>query len=180
MKGFCPSFVTVHGRQIRKRQTVTENADWPVLDEPQRISIDGPFNILITGIGGTGILTVGSILGMAANIEHKGVSVLNQTGLAQKFGAVTGHIRIAEFQQQIHSVRIPAGEAHLLLGADLVFSAADDALANLNRDHSHAVINSYLSPTRIKNMRTVICTWLPGYASSSRTSNDSRHLRHCH
>ena len=84
---------------------------------------------------------------MAAHIEQRGVSVLNQTGLAQKFGAVTGHVRIAENQQDIHSVRIPSGEAQLILGADLVVSAADDALAKLNREHSHAVINNHLSPT---------------------------------
>jgi len=147
VRGFCPSFVTVHGGQLRKPQSISSAGDWAEPGEPQRISIDGPFNILVTGIGGTGILTVGSILGMAAHIEHKGASVLNQTGLAQKFGAVTGHVRIAEDQQQIHSVRIPAGEAHVLLGADLVVSAADDALAKLNRSHSHAVINSHLSPT---------------------------------
>ena len=147
VKGFCPSFVTVHGGQLRKPRTTTQSSDWPALAEPRRLSIDGPFNILITGIGGTGILTVGSILGMAAHIEQKGTSVLNQTGLAQKFGAVTGHVRIADRQRQIHSVRIPAGEAHLLLGADLVVSAADDALAKLNREHSHAVINSHLSAT---------------------------------
>jgi indolepyruvate ferredoxin oxidoreductase len=147
VRGFCPSFVTVHGGQLRKRQPTADTSNWAEPGEPKRVSIDGPFNILITGIGGTGILTVGSILGMAAHIEHKGASVLNQTGLAQKFGAVTGHVRIAEDQQQIHSVRIPAGEAHLLLGADLVVSAADDALAKLNRNHSHAVINSHLAPT---------------------------------
>ena len=84
---------------------------------------------------------------MAAHIEQKGVSVLNQTGLAQKFGAVTGHVRVADTQQQIHAVRIPAGEAHLLLGADLVVSAADEALSKLNREHSRAVVNSHLSPT---------------------------------
>ncbi len=147
VRGFCPSFVTVHGGQLRKRQPTAETAHWTDPGEPERISVDGSFNILITGIGGTGILTVGSILGMAAHIEQKGTSVLNQTGLAQKLGAVTGHVRIAENQQQIHSVRIPAGEAHLLLGADLVVSASDDALAKLNRDHSHAVVNSHLSPT---------------------------------
>jgi indolepyruvate ferredoxin oxidoreductase len=147
VRGFCPSFVTVHGGQLRKPQAISNTSAWTEPGEPQRITIDGPFNILITGIGGTGILTVGSILGMAAHIEQKGTSVLNQTGLAQKFGAVTGHVRIAENQQQLHSVRIPAGEAHLLLGADLVVAAADDALAKLNRDHSHAVINSHLSPT---------------------------------
>ncbi|MDH3635503.1 MAG: indolepyruvate ferredoxin oxidoreductase family protein [Gammaproteobacteria bacterium] len=147
VRGFCPSFVTVHGGQLRKRQAMAETTGWPAPEEPQRISIDGPFNILITGIGGTGILTVGSVMGMAAHIEQKGVSVLNQTGLAQKFGAVTGHVRVADYQHQIYSVRIPAGEAHLLLGADLVVSAADDALAKLNRKHSYAVINSHLSPT---------------------------------
>jgi indolepyruvate ferredoxin oxidoreductase len=137
----------VHGGQLRKRKAITGEDHWDEPAEPLRIDVDGPFNILITGIGGTGILTVGSVLGMAAHIEHKGVSVLNQTGLAQKFGAVTGHVRVAADQQSIHAVRIPAGEAHLLLGADLVVSAADDALSKLNRDHSHAVINSYLSPT---------------------------------
>jgi indolepyruvate ferredoxin oxidoreductase len=147
VRGFCPSFVTVHGGQLRKPQAISSTSDWVEPGEPRRIAIDGPFNILITGIGGTGILTVGSVLGMAAHIENKGASVLNQTGLAQKFGAVTGHVRIAEEQDQIYSVRIPAGEAHLLLGADLVVSAADDALAKLNREHSHAVINSHLSPT---------------------------------
>ena len=147
VRGFCPSFVTVHGGQLRKRQAMTATTGWAAPEEPQRISIDGPFNILITGIGGTGILTVGSVLGMAAHVEQKGVSVLNQTGLAQKFGAVTGHVRVADDQHQIYSVRIPAGEAHLLLGADLVVSAADDALAKLNRKHSYAVINSHLSPT---------------------------------
>lgn len=147
VRGFCPSFVTVHGGQLRKPQAISSSSVWTEPGEPQRISIDGPFNILITGIGGTGVLTVGAILGMAAHIEQKGTSVLNQTGLAQKFGAVTGHVRIAENQRQLHSVRIPAGEAHLLLGADLVVSAADDALAKLNREHSHAVINSHLSPT---------------------------------
>ncbi len=147
VKGFCPSFVSVHGGQLRKPRALAQSKTWTEPAEPQRLSIDGPFNILITGIGGTGILTVGSILGMAAHIQHKGTSVLNQTGLAQKFGAVTGHVRIAERQRDIHSVRIPAGEAHLLIGADLVVSAADDALAKLNREHSHAVINSHLSAT---------------------------------
>jgi len=151
VRGFCPSFVSVHGGQLRKHQAILQTGDqasaWPEPAEPQRVEVDGPFNILITGIGGTGILTVGSVLGMAAHIEHRGVSVLNQTGLAQKFGAVTAHVRVAETQAAIHAMRIPAGEAHLLLGADLVVSAGDDALSKLNREHSHAVVNQYLSPT---------------------------------
>ena len=147
IRGFCPSFVTVHGGQLRKHQPHQQGPGWGDPEEPKRVDVDGPFNILITGIGGTGILTVGAVLGMAAHIEHKGVSVLNQTGLAQKFGAVTGHVRIADMQANIHAMRIPAGEAHLLLGADLVVSAGDDALSKLNREHSYAVVNHYLSPT---------------------------------
>jgi len=147
VRGFCPSFVSVHGGQLRKHQASAQGSAWPAPTEPQRVQVDGPFNILITGIGGTGILTVGSILGMAAHIEHLGVSVLNQTGLAQKFGSVTAHVRVAGNQAAIHAMRIPAGEAHLLLGADLVVSAGDDALSKLNREHSHAVVNQHLSPT---------------------------------
>jgi len=147
VRGFCPSFVTVHGGQLRKHQAISPTGVWAEPDEPQRIEVDGPFNILITGIGGTGILTVGSVLGMAAHIENKGVSVLNQTGLAQKFGAVTGHLRISARQADINAMRIPAGEAHLLLGADLTVSAGDDALAKLNREHSYAVINHTQSST---------------------------------
>jgi len=147
IRGFCPSFVTVHGGQLRKPKPRGADTGWSDPGEPARLATDNPFNILITGIGGTGILTVGAVLGMAAHIEHRGVSVLNQTGLAQKFGAVTGHVRIADRQASIHAMRIPAGEAHLLLGADLVVSAGDDALSRLNRDHSHAVVNQYLSPT---------------------------------
>ncbi|MDJ0776981.1 MAG: indolepyruvate ferredoxin oxidoreductase family protein [Gammaproteobacteria bacterium] len=147
IRGFCPSFVTVHGGRLRKRRPVDGESAFAAPPEPERIELDDPFNILITGIGGTGILTVAAVLGMAAHVEGKGVSVLNQTGLAQKFGAVTGHVRIAATQAQIHAMRIPAGEAHLLLGADLAVSASDDALAKLNRESSHAVVNSHLSPT---------------------------------
>ena len=147
VRGFCPSFVSVHGGQLRKQKPTASSENWQEPAEPERIDVDGPFNILITGIGGTGTLTVGSVLGMAAHIEQKGVSVLNQTGLAQKFGAVTGHVRIADRQASINAMRIPAGEAHLLVGADLVVSAANEALSKLNPEHSHAVINSHLSPT---------------------------------
>ena len=147
LRGFCPSFVTVHGGALRKKTGVEDGGQWAALPAPQRQPIDDTYSILITGIGGTGILTVGAVLGMAAHIEDKGVSVLNQTGLAQKFGAVTGHVRLANRQREIYSVRIPSGEANLVLGADLVVSAANDALAKLNRETSHAVINSHLSPT---------------------------------
>ena len=147
VKGFCPSFVSVHGGQLRKHQPDSRDGDWPDPVEPRRVGVDDPFNILITGIGGTGILTIGAVLGMAAHIEEKGTSVLNQTGLAQKFGAVTAHVRIAANQAAIHAMRIPAGEAQLMLGADLVVSSGDDALSKLNAEHSWVVVNNHLSPT---------------------------------
>lgn len=147
VKGFCPSFVTVHGGQLKKNTAMADEDDWPELPLPTLPTIDVPYNIMVAGIGGTGVLTVGSVLGMAAHIAEKGTSVLTQTGLAQKFGSVTSHVRIANHQSDIHGVRIPAGDAHLLLGADLVVSTSNEALAKVNKEFSSAVINSHESPT---------------------------------
>jgi indolepyruvate ferredoxin oxidoreductase len=147
VKGFCPSFVTVHGGQLKKATAMVDEDDWPELPLPTLPTIDVPYNIMVAGIGGAGVLTVGSVLGMAAHIAEKGTSVLTQTGLAQKFGSVTSHVRIANQQSDIHGVRIPAGDAHLLLGADLVVSTSNEALAKVNREFSSAVINSHESPT---------------------------------
>ena len=146
-KGFCPSFVTVAGSTAGNHRARNSLAGFPELPEPEHPKLDQPWNILVTGVGGTGVLTVTSVLSMAAHLEDKGVATLNQTGLAQKFGAVTGHLRIARQQSDIHAVRIPAGDADLLIGCDLVVSAGDDALAKLNADRSQAVINDTLSPT---------------------------------
>jgi indolepyruvate ferredoxin oxidoreductase len=147
VKGFCPSFVTVHGGQLKKNTAIADEDGWSELPLPTLPIIDVPYNIMVAGIGGTGVLTVGSVLGMAAHIAEKGTSVLTQTGLAQKFGSVTSHVRIANHQSDIHGVRIPAGDAHLLLGTDLVVSASNEALAKVNREFSSAVINSHESPT---------------------------------
>lgn len=145
--GFCPSFVTVHGGQLRKqRSSVTQTVEIS-LPEPKLPELDKPWNVVMTGIGGTGVLTISSILGMAAHLEGKGCSVLNLTGLAQKFGAVVSHVRIGQQQTDIHAVRVPAGDAHVLLGCDLVVAAGEEALAKVNRDLSYAIINDYESPT---------------------------------
>ncbi len=149
IKGFCPSFVTVSGGQLKKRKsalTLTDGA-FEALPEPAIPALTQPWNTVVTGIGGTGVLTVGSIIGMAAHIEGKGCATLNQTGLAQKFGAVVCHVRIAKKQQNINAVRIPAGEADLLLGCDLVVSSGVEAMAKVSNDRSHAVINATEVPT---------------------------------
>lgn len=147
VEGFCPSFVTVHGGQLRKPSLPTQAHAFVQLPEPHLPSLDKPFNILLPGVGGTGVTTVGAMLGYAANLEGKGCSVLDQAGLAQKFGPVVSHIRIAARQQDLFAVRIAAGEAHLLLGCDLLVASGPDAIAKLNPTFSHAVVNSQQTPT---------------------------------
>ncbi|HXH02130.1 MAG TPA: indolepyruvate ferredoxin oxidoreductase family protein [Candidatus Competibacteraceae bacterium] len=144
IKGFCPSFVTVHGGRLRKNKAAA-SAPISELPEPTLPAIDQPYDIFITGVGGTGVVTIGALLGMASHIEGKGVSVLDMTGLAQKYGAVVSHVRIAPKPEAIHAVRIAAGNARLLLGCDLVVAASNDALSKLNPETSQAVVNIHQS-----------------------------------
>ncbi len=147
VEGFCPSFVTVHGGGLRKPEAVGANALFISLPEPRQPSLERPWNILLPGVGGSGVTTVGALLGMAAHLEGKGCSVLDQAGLAQKFGPVITHIRVAAKQDDIFAVRIAAGETDLLLGCDLVVAASEEALAKLNENIAHAVINSHEAAT---------------------------------
>lgn len=143
VNGFCPSFIAVEG-DLRKPEPAAglqENS----LEHPALPELDQPWNVVIAGIGGTGVLTVTSVLSMAAHLEGKGVSTMNQTGLAQKFGPVVSHLRIAERQKQIHAVRIPAGDADLVLGIDLMVAASDDSLAKMQKERSYAVVNDSLT-----------------------------------
>ncbi len=147
LEGFCPSFVTVHGGSLRKPEAVGLSALFIALPEPKQPVLNRPWNILLPGVGGSGVTTVGALLGMAAHIEGKGCTVLDQAGLAQKFGPVITHIRIAARQSDIYAVRIAAGETDLLLGCDLVVSSSEEALAKLNDKIAHAVINSHEAAT---------------------------------
>ncbi|MCC5869469.1 MAG: indolepyruvate ferredoxin oxidoreductase family protein [Gammaproteobacteria bacterium] len=143
VEGFCPSFVTVHGGALRK----AERTDAPMPDielpEPVLPTLSRPWNIVIAGIGGTGVVTVSNLLGMAAHLEHHGATVLDQTGLAQKFGAVTSHVRIAAKPADIHAVRVAAGSTDLLLGCDIAVAAGDEVLGKLDATRSAAVINAH-------------------------------------
>ena len=143
IRGFCPSFVTVKGGKLRKPAGLNTSFPAVALPEPTRCTPDSAYNILLTGVGGTGVVTVSALLGMAAHIEGKGVGVLDQIGLAQKFGAVMSHIRIAETQEEIHTVRIPAGETDLLIGFDLMVGASEEALGKLDGARSFAIINNH-------------------------------------
>ncbi len=141
VNGFCPSFVTIHGGKLRKSKAADPSQAFPDLPLPEQPATETPYGILITGVGGTGVVTIGALLGMAAHLEGKGCSVLDMTGLAQKFGAVVTHVRISDCPEDIYTVRIPAGGATLLLGCDLVVAASADSLAKLDGEHSHAVVN---------------------------------------
>jgi indolepyruvate ferredoxin oxidoreductase len=149
VEGFCPSFVTVHGGKPRKGQASKQGgvdaaarlADLPM---PAFASdLAQPWNILITGVGGTGVVTIGALIGMAGHLEGKGATVLDQTGLAQKGGAVTTHIRIARAPEQIHAVRIAAGEADLVLGCDMVVVNDYWALSKIRAGRSRVLLNTY-------------------------------------
>jgi indolepyruvate ferredoxin oxidoreductase len=143
LRGFCPSFVTVTGAGLKKSRVTLDAAGLTELPEPRPGAVEQPWNVVITGVGGTGVLTIASVLAMAAHLEGKGCATMNQTGLAQKFGAVVSHVRIGATQDSIKAVRIAAGDADLLLGCDLVVAAGDEAIAKLNVNRSHAVINDF-------------------------------------
>jgi indolepyruvate ferredoxin oxidoreductase len=145
--GFCPSFVTLEGATIRRSKATAGAAEMAGLPEPALPPVEPPYSIFVTGIGGTGVVTIGALLGMAAHLEGKGCSVLDQTGLAQKFGAVTSHVRIGRRPEDLHAVRISAGRAHLLLGCDLVVSSSFDGLAKLDPEMTRAVVNTHESFT---------------------------------
>ncbi len=116
------------------------------LPEPALPGCVEPYGILVTGIGGTGIITIGALLGMAAHLEAKGVTVLDSTGLAQKNGAVASHVRIAERAEDLHATRIGAGAVRLLLGCDMVTAAAPESLATIDQGASRAVVNGDVTP----------------------------------
>ncbi|MGZ3291236.1 MAG: indolepyruvate ferredoxin oxidoreductase family protein, partial [Xanthobacteraceae bacterium] len=141
VKGFCPSFVTVHGAKLKQGTGVALAYDPALLPEPTLPPLGQTYDIIITGVGGTGIVTIGGILGMAAHLEGKGVGVLDMAGLAQKGGAVYSHMRIAERPEDIHAIRIAAGAADLVLGGDIVVAGNKKVLAAVKHGKTEMVIN---------------------------------------
>ena len=143
LEGFCPSFVTVHGGKIRKAGATVDGGD-PldgVPDAAAAPSEDG-WACVITGVGGTGVVTIGAILGMAAHIEGKGCGMIDMAGLAQKGGAVFSHVRIAARPEDIAAIRVPAGKADLVLGCDLVVSGSRKVLASVRENETLFVANT--------------------------------------
>jgi indolepyruvate ferredoxin oxidoreductase len=152
VNGFCPSFVTVTGAtpHRNRRSSAGQSAidtRLASLPAPALPALDRPCDVLVTGIGGTGVVTISAVLGMAAHLEGKGVSVLDQTGLAQKNGAVASHVRIGATPADLHAVRIATGACDVLLGCDIVVAAAPSSMATYARGATAAVVNSHITPT---------------------------------
>jgi indolepyruvate ferredoxin oxidoreductase len=156
VKGFCPSFITVEGGQLKKPKKTaassaptskTPAAESNKLPQPTLPTTEKPFGILVTGIGGTGVVTVGQILAMAAHVEGKGCSVLDMSGLAQKGGPVMSHVRLADHPEDIHSTRVGTGAADVVIGCDVIVTASRDALSRMGEGRTHAAVNSTGAPT---------------------------------
>jgi indolepyruvate ferredoxin oxidoreductase len=147
VKGFCPSFVTItDGEPVRAATTLPAlTADSTPLPETEPLV--GVKNIVFTGIGGTGVTTVASILAMAAHVDGRAASVVDMTGLAQKGGAVFSHVRIGETETSTVGGRVPAASAHVLIACDLLVAAGPEALALYAKDRTVAVGNADFSPT---------------------------------
>jgi indolepyruvate ferredoxin oxidoreductase len=145
VNGFCPSFVTVHGGSVRKGKKVSAQDKLANLPAPPvRTDLSQPWNILITGVGGTGVVTIGALLGMAGHLEGRGSTVLDQTGLAQKGGAVTTpHPHRQDPRPTSTQVRIAAGEADLVLGCDMVVVNDYWALSKIRAERTQVVLNTY-------------------------------------
>ncbi|WP_299870011.1 indolepyruvate ferredoxin oxidoreductase family protein [uncultured Hoeflea sp.] len=145
IEGFCPSFVTVHGAKISKAdRTLLSAAADPLqgLPDPDIASLETGWASIIDGVGGTGVVTIGAILGMAAHLEGKGCGMIDMAGLAQKGGAVFSHVRIARTPADIHAIRISAGKADLVLGCDLVVSGSRKVLASVREGETAFLVNT--------------------------------------
>ncbi|MDF2143159.1 indolepyruvate ferredoxin oxidoreductase family protein [Paenirhodobacter sp. CAU 1674] len=141
LNGFCPSFVTVAGAKLRKAPA--RALDLPDLPEPALPTIQGTHNIVITGVGGTGVVTVGAVLAMAAHLDGKGAGMMEMAGLAQKGGAVHIHLRLANDPADISAIRVAVGEADCVIGGDLVVSAGSKTLGLMTTGRTGAVVNAH-------------------------------------
>ncbi|OIJ42949.1 indolepyruvate ferredoxin oxidoreductase family protein [Massilia timonae] len=143
VSGFCPSFVTVEGGGLKKpKKSSSAEAAPPSLPLPVIPSVETPYGILVAGVGGTGVVTVGQILAVAAHVEGKGAIVLDQSGLAQKGGPVMSHVRLAERQADLHSTRVGTGSADLVIGCDQIVTASRDALSRMGEGRTWAAVNA--------------------------------------
>jgi indolepyruvate ferredoxin oxidoreductase len=148
LKGFCPSFVTIEGGSLRRGKGIEAGEElFASLPQPEVASSEGVFGLLVTGIGGTGVVTIANLVGAAAQKEGRYTQALDLTGMAQKFGAVYCHLQIAPRIEDLRATRLSYGKADLLVGADLVVAASEEALSRLRRGSTRAIVNSHETVT---------------------------------
>ncbi|CAM5761380.1 indolepyruvate ferredoxin oxidoreductase family protein [Bosea minatitlanensis] len=145
VKGFCPSFVTVHGARPKKAEPMRLDAGALAagdIPEPAVPALDRSFAVIVTGVGGTGVVTIGAILGMAAHLEGKGCGMIDMAGLAQKGGAVFSHVKLAPRPEDIHAIRVAAGQADLVLGCDLTVTGSKKVLGAIRPAGGTVIVNT--------------------------------------
>ncbi|EAQ13549.1 indolepyruvate ferredoxin oxidoreductase [Maritimibacter alkaliphilus HTCC2654] len=145
LKGFCPSFIEVEGGTPRKK--AAPNITMPDMPDPVLPTIDGTWNMVVTGVGGTGVVTIGAVLAQAAHIDGKGAGMMEMAGLAQKGGAVAVHLRVGETPEAISAIRIATGELDALIGGELVVSADAKTLGLMSTGRTGGVVDSHETVT---------------------------------
>jgi indolepyruvate ferredoxin oxidoreductase len=148
-RGFCPSFVTVEGGQLRKPKKEARGnlAHLPPVPEPVLPACDSAYGIVVAGVGGTGVITIGQLLGMAAHLEGKGVVTQDSAGLAQKGGATWSHIQIAQTPSALHTTKVDIGKADLVIGCDAIVAAGKATQTVMQTGRTFAAVNSHGTPT---------------------------------
>jgi indolepyruvate ferredoxin oxidoreductase len=149
VKGFCPSFVTVEGGQLKKpkKQQTGDLATMPALPEPALPLAETAWGIVVGGVGGTGVITIGSLLGMAAHLEGRGVVTQDAGGLAQKGGATWSHIQIANRQEAIFTTKVDTAKADLVIACDSIVGATKYTLAVMQQGRTYVALNTHGTPT---------------------------------
>ena len=147
LKGFCPSFVSVQGGQLKKASARAASLPQGSLPEPERRALQGPWGIVVAGVGGTGVITIGQLLGMAAHIDGVGVVTQDSAGLAQKGGATWAHVVLAPHQEDIRTTRVGMAGADLVLGCDPIVSAGKETLQRMLGGRTHVALNGHSTPT---------------------------------
>jgi indolepyruvate ferredoxin oxidoreductase len=149
LKGFCPSFVTVEGGQLKKKAKGVSRIALPEIELPLPTlpPTQHAWGTVVAGVGGTGVITIGQLLGMAAHIEGKGIVTQDSAGLAQKGGATWSHVLIADDQEAIRTTRVSMAAADLIIGCDPIVSAGKETLQRMLQGRTHVALNAYSTPT---------------------------------
>jgi indolepyruvate ferredoxin oxidoreductase len=149
LKGFCPSFVTVEGGSLKKKAKAEQPSPFSLgeLPEPRLPALHGAYGIVVAGVGGTGVITIGQLLGMAAHIEGKGIVTQDAAGLAQKGGATWSHVLIADDQEAIRTTRVSMAGADLIIGCDPIVTGGKETVLRMREGRTHVALNGHGGPT---------------------------------